>query len=149
LPKTRIRNLALCVFRHRGRILVACLRDPAKNQDFYRPLGGGIKFGESAEDALRREIRGEMDCEIEEISLLGVLENCFIYDTQPGHEILFVFDAKFKDRSLYALKHVPAHEGDDRQIKTKWIDPDRKNRKKPLYPEGLTELLKTCKKKGG
>jgi 8-oxo-dGTP pyrophosphatase MutT (NUDIX family) len=149
LAKPRIRNLALCVFRHRGRILVACLHDKTKNQDFYRPLGGGIKFGESAQEALVREIREELDCEIEEICLLGVLENRFVYDDRAGHEILFVFDAKFKDRSLYSLKHVPAHEGDDRMIKTKWINPGRKNRKKPLYPEGMIELLINSKKKGG
>ena len=146
--KSRIRNLALCVFRHRGRILVACLHDPAKNQDFYRPLGGGIKFGESTEDAVRREMREELDCEISGVKLLGVLENLFTFDGEPGHEVLFIFDARFKEKSIYSLKHVPAHEGDDRQIKTKWIDPGKKKRKIPLYPEGLKELLKTSKMKG-
>jgi ADP-ribose pyrophosphatase YjhB (NUDIX family) len=149
VKKRSIRPLALCVFRHRGRILVACLRDPEKGQDFYRPLGGGVKFGESADRAVRREILEEMDCEIEEIRLLGVLENQFTYNGKAGHEILFIYDAKFKDKSLYEVKHPPAHEGDKRHIRTKWIDPSKKNRKTPLYPEGLRELLEDCFKKGG
>jgi ADP-ribose pyrophosphatase YjhB (NUDIX family) len=149
VKKRSIRPIALCVFRHHGRILVACLRDPQKNEDFYRPLGGGVKFNESADEAVLREMREELGCEIEAIRLLGVLENRFTYNGKAGHEILFIYDAKFKDRSFYKMKHVPAHEGDDRQIKTKWIDPFKKHRKTPLYPDGLSELLENCKRKGG
>jgi 8-oxo-dGTP pyrophosphatase MutT (NUDIX family) len=147
LAKSRIRNLALCVFRHRGRILVACLHDPAKKQDFYRPLGGGIKFGESAAEAILREIDEELGTPVEDLTFIGVLENRFIYDGEPGHEILFIFDARFSDTRIYELKNVPAHEGNSRLILTKWIDPYKKKRKTPLYPEGLRELLQDNKKK--
>ncbi len=141
MTKSRIRILALCVFRHHDRILVACLHDPVKNQDFYRPLGGGVKFGEAAADAMQREIAEELDTHIKGLDLLGVLENRFTYDGKPGHEILFIFDAKFTDQGLYKMKHVPAHEGAGRKIRTKWIDPNQKKPKIPLYPEGLRELL--------
>jgi ADP-ribose pyrophosphatase YjhB (NUDIX family) len=148
VAKYRIRIQALCVFRNDGRILVACLHDPGEDKDFYRPLGGGVKFGESAAKAMLREIDEELGTPVEDLTLLGVLENRFTYDGKPGHEILFIFDARFSDQNLYQLKHVPALEGAGRSIRTKWINPFKKNRKTPLYPEGLAELLKESKEKG-
>jgi 8-oxo-dGTP pyrophosphatase MutT (NUDIX family) len=147
MTKSRIRILALCVFRHRGRILVACLHDPGDDQDFYRPIGGGVKFGESAAKAMLREIDEELGTPVEGMILLGVLENRFTYDGKPGHEILFIFDAMFSDQKLYQLKHVPAREGAGRSIRTRWIDPNKKKRKIPLFPEGLRELLQNYEMK--
>lgn len=141
MTRPRIRVLALCVFRHAGRILVARLRDPLKEQDFYRPLGGGVKFGESAEEAIQREMEEELDARVKDFRLLGVLENRFTYDGTPGHEVIFIFDARFENKEVYSWGFVPAHEGADRQIETKWIDPYKKKRKTPLYPDGLRELL--------
>jgi 8-oxo-dGTP pyrophosphatase MutT (NUDIX family) len=40
--------------------LVAHGHDSVKSEDFYRPLGGGIEFGELSEAALRREIKEEL-----------------------------------------------------------------------------------------
>ena len=96
-----IRNLAICVFRHHSRILVAQGFDDVKNESFLRPLGGAIEFGEMAVEALRREIREELGVEIAEPVRLGVLENVFTYRGQPGHEVIFVFDARFVDAGLY------------------------------------------------
>jgi 8-oxo-dGTP pyrophosphatase MutT (NUDIX family) len=147
MTKSRIRILALCVFRNCGRILVACLHDPGDDQDFYRPIGGGVKFGESAAKAMLREIDEELGTPVEGLKLLGVLENRFTYDGKPGHEIIFIFDAMFSDQKLYQLKHVPAHEGAGRSICTRWIDPYKKKRKIPLFPEGLRELLQNYEMK--
>src|SRR5262249_25090925 len=69
-----VRRVAICVFRHADRILVARGHDALKGQHFMRPLGGRIEFGELAADALRREIREELNAEIHEPELLGVLE---------------------------------------------------------------------------
>ena len=43
MKKNRIRPLAICVFRNRGRILVNESHDPVKDEYFFRPLGGGIE----------------------------------------------------------------------------------------------------------
>jgi ADP-ribose pyrophosphatase YjhB (NUDIX family) len=106
-----------------------------------------VKFGESAAEAILREIDEELDTPVEDLRLLGILENRFTYKGKPGHEVLFIFDACFSNKGLYKLKEVPAHEGEGRRIRTRWINPDRKNRRIPLYPEGLQELLKDHKKR--
>lgn len=148
MKKPRIRVLALCVFRQKDRILVSCLNDPAKGEAFYRPLGGGVKFGESAAEAMQREIQEELYTPVKGLKLLGVLENRFTYNGRPGHEIVFVYDGVFENEKLYAMENVPAREGDERPIRTKWIDPYCEGLKKPLYPQGLRELLLDCRQKG-
>ena len=37
-----VRPVAICVFRHEGKILVARGHDPHRNGAYLRPLGGGI-----------------------------------------------------------------------------------------------------------
>ena len=48
-----IRPIALAVPRRGDDLLVFEGHDPTKGQTFYRPLGGGIDFGETAEAAVR------------------------------------------------------------------------------------------------
>ena len=60
----KIRPLAICIFRKNDRILVAEGYDPVKNEHFYRPLGGGIEFGEYSEQTIRRELMEEIGAEV-------------------------------------------------------------------------------------
>lgn len=138
----RIRALAIGVFRAGDRILLARGVDPESGEPFYRPLGGGVEFGERAEDALRREIAEELGAEIAAPRLLGVLENLFDYAGRPGHEIVFVFDARFADPSLYSRPAIPVTEAGTGWEDARWISlprlaagPDR------VVPDGLLPLL--------
>jgi NADH pyrophosphatase NudC (nudix superfamily) len=72
--KKRIRALAICVFRRGDHILVFEGHDPVKGGTFYRPLGGGIEFGEKSEDAVRRELKEEINVDVGEIRYLGTLD---------------------------------------------------------------------------
>jgi len=95
MDTTRIRPIAICLFRNRGRILVSEGFDTVKQSYYYRPLGGGIEYGESSKAAVLREIQEELDAQIENIQSVGVIENIFTYEGEQGHEIVFVFDAEF------------------------------------------------------
>ncbi|NIR81563.1 MAG: NUDIX domain-containing protein, partial [Gemmatimonadetes bacterium] len=96
-----IRVIAVCVFRKGNRILVGQAYDDVKDEGFFRPLGGSIQAGETAAEAVRREIREELRLEISEPVQLGVLENIFTFRGEPGHEYVVVFDAELADRTLY------------------------------------------------
>ena len=135
-----IRVKAICVFRDGPRILVAPGRDDANATGYYRPLGGRVKFGETAADALRREMIEETGHRIERVMLLGVLENFFEEAGQPCHEILFVFDARFADESVYGLASVPFEEV-GWAGPAEWVDPEMPLAG-PLFPDGLKELLR-------
>lgn len=139
----RIRPIAICVFRDGSRILVGDGYDAVKDAVFYRPAGGGLHFGEESLDAMRREMREERGVEVEEPRLIGVLENCFTCDGKAGHEIVFVYDGRLGDPSLYEVPSFKGQESDGQTFNALWLDletitPDTP----PLYPDGLVELLR-------
>ena len=139
----RIRPLAICVFHRDGRILVNEAADEVKRQRYFRPLGGGIEFGERGTSAAEREIREELGAEIKGLHLLGTLENIFTYRGQPGHEIVFVYDGSFTDDSLYSMPHLEGQESNGEPFKAFWRARESFSNDSPLYPDGLLELLQS------
>jgi len=77
LPSNQIRLLVLGLIRSGDRILLAQGYDPVKQETFYRALGGGVDFGESSYDALKREFQEEIKTELTNIKYLGCIENIF------------------------------------------------------------------------
>jgi 8-oxo-dGTP pyrophosphatase MutT (NUDIX family) len=139
----KIRPIVLCLFRHGDRILVSRDYDSVKQDYYYRPLGGGIEFGETSRDAIIREIREELGAEIEDVIWLGVLENLFTLEGEPGHEIVLVYDATFVDRSIYGRDSLIGHEheiGSSFVAEWKSFDELRRDSAR-LVPEGLAALI--------
>lgn len=141
----QIRPLAICIFRHRNRILVAEGYDSVKDEYFYRPLGGGIEFGEHSRETIRRELMEEVNLQVEENSLqyLGTVENIFTFLGKPGHEVVMIYDGKFSDPRVYEQDVIRGREanGDDFHAVWKHIDEFGEG-KSILYPTGLLELLR-------
>jgi len=138
-----IRAKVICLFRNGKQILVGDAFDPTKNELFYCPPGGGVEFGETSEEALRREIREELATEIENPRLLGVLENIFTYDGQQGHEIVFVYDAQLVNTALYSVDRFKGYESNGETYNAIWLDLETIGpQTPPIYPEGLLEMLK-------
>ncbi|MGF6149989.1 NUDIX hydrolase [Pseudomonas fluorescens] len=138
----RIRPIALCIFHHDGKILVNEAYDPIKKQTFFRPVGGGIEFGETSVQAIVREVQEELGLPITDVHLLGTLESIFTYSGIPGHEIVQVYDAKFVDGDVYELPHLNAQESDGAAFIAKWHSCASFTDESPLVPDGLYELLK-------
>ena len=139
----RIRPIAICLFRHGARVLVSESYDSIKQDYFCRPLGGGIEFGETSRAAIVREIKEEIGAAVENLRLVGVLENIFVYEGQHGHEIVFVYDAEFVDKTLYEQTEIdycwPEAEA---WCKAVWRSlAELKQNNIRLVPEGLTALL--------
>jgi 8-oxo-dGTP pyrophosphatase MutT (NUDIX family) len=143
MSEPRIRPLVICVFHYRGRILVQREFDPVKKQEFYRPLGGGIEFGETSVAAIQREIREELSLEATSLRLIGTLDNIFTYAGRAGHEIVQVFDGEFDDRSVYERPYLDGFETGFPPFKAYWLDRSQFTGTIPLYPDGLFELLTT------
>ena len=144
MKKKRIRPLAICVFRHNDRILVAEGYDPVKDEHFYRPLGGGIEFGENSTETICREVMEEINTEVEEASLkyLGAVENIFHFNGNPGHEIVLIYDGALKESGLYEQAVILGQEANGEDIHAVWKDLDEfRDGKSILYPTGLIEML--------
>ena len=86
--RNQIRPLAVAVVRHKNKILAMEGYDSVKQETFYRLIGGGIEFGEKAEDTVVREFREELGLDIKITRFLGTSENIFTYEGKPGHEIV-------------------------------------------------------------
>jgi len=136
-----IRVIAICLFRIDGNILVFEGFDSVKETFFYRPLGGEVNPGETTEEAIVREIHEELDQEIVDIHLLGVLENLFVLEGAPGHEIVFVYDGRFADESVYENTSLTVREDNGDVFEATWRSLDSFDNSHRLVPECLTSLL--------
>lgn len=120
-----------------NRVLAGKGRDRVENNTFYRVLGGSLNFGETAEEGMRREIREELRCEIDNLQLADVFENIFTYESKRGHEIVFLFKGDLSEQALYGrdIIHIIEDEN-DYKFDAEWISiDDVLNKKIALYPE--------------
>jgi 8-oxo-dGTP pyrophosphatase MutT (NUDIX family) len=139
--QNQIRAIAICIFRHEDKILVFEGYDPQKNQTFYRPLGGGIEFGERSDETVAREIREELGSDVTDLRYLGTLENIFVFNGTPGHEIVQVYDGRLVDSEMYGHVEISGVEDSGTQFKVLWKHIYEFNPQVPLYPDGLLALL--------
>jgi 8-oxo-dGTP pyrophosphatase MutT (NUDIX family) len=122
VKKNKIRQIAIGIFIHEQRLLVFEGYDQVKNKYFYRPLGGGIKFGETGAEALQREIKEEIGYQIEDTRYLGLIESRFMLRGEPGHEIVLVYSGRFVNTEIYSKLSFLGHEDNGSEIKVKWVD---------------------------
>jgi len=138
-----IRPIAICVFRRNDDIFVFEGYDNVKNETFYRPIGGGIEFGEYSRDAVVREVREEIGQDISRLRYLGTVENVFKCNDKPGHEIVMVYEGEFASPALYAVEAIEGEEDNGDKIKVLWMPLQHfRDGLSPLYPDGLLELLR-------
>ncbi len=136
-----IRAIAICIFRNQNKILVSEGVDSVKGQTYYRPLGGGIEFGEHSKETVQREIREELSEEVADIHYLGAIENIFISHGNMGHEIVQVYDGKFVNTKLYEQAELDGIEEGVDPFKAVWKHLEEFSPQNPLYPDGLLEML--------
>jgi ADP-ribose pyrophosphatase YjhB (NUDIX family) len=115
LKPHRIRVKALAWIEDKGMLFVVKMHDSVKGDDYYRPVGGSVEFGEPSMDAVLREVREELSTEIQPIAPPFVIENHFTLEGEEGHEIVFLFPSRFLDLAFYENKLYPLTEinGDD------------------------------------
>ena len=142
LDDLRIRPLALAIIRDGARVLLLEGFDRIKNQHFYRPLGGGIEFGERGAQTIVRELKEEMHADVDDVRFLGTLENIFTYEDKPGHEIVLLFEARLVDDKWRAMERFECQEDDHQPFFAVWKTlSELKVGRVPVYPEGLLQLL--------
>lgn len=137
-----IRPLAICVFYKGGCILAERCVDNHKNEVFYRPLGGGVEFGEYGVDALQRELDEEIGASAADVEFVGFIENIYTYEGRPGHELAMVYKGRIADESFYDKEKITVRVDEHTKGEAFWVPVnDFKSGDRILYPSGLAEML--------
>jgi len=141
--KDQIRVLALALIECEAHLFVSEGHDRVTGQTFYRPLGGRVKFGEYGAQAVVRELLEELQQPLADVQYLGLCENIFVYEGQPGHEVALIYRARFTDPTMYDLTRTwEARDGERLLGVASWQPIERFQRgEAPLYPNGLLALL--------
>lgn len=139
-----IRVIALAVIRDADRLFLSRGWDPAARRHFWRPLGGGVEFGERSAEALKREFREEIDQSIEILSPAVLFENLFTFNGSPGHEIILMHEARFVDDAMLTVEPFsfaePGPSGSEHLVQWMSLDQLRAG-SEPLFPEGLLNYI--------
>ncbi|MGD1994625.1 MAG: NUDIX domain-containing protein [Anaerolineae bacterium] len=137
----RIRSVAICLIEDRERLFVFEARDSETGETFYRPLGGGIEFGERGAECVARELREEIGAELEEIRYVGTIESIFTCNGEQGHEIVLVYRAQLSDLDRYRDGPVVVQE-ETEILPGRWIPlASFRSGEARLVPEELLDLL--------
>ncbi len=137
MHKTRIRPIAGAIIKNGNKIFVGTGFNEVKKEKFYRLMGGGIKFRETALQALKREFREEFAAELINIKLLKIVENIFVFNGSHGHEIAYIYEADFKDKKMYEDKKYSVLDRTSAGF-AEWVEYEKGMR---VYPDGAEELL--------
>ncbi len=137
----RIRVRAIVVFRRGIDVLLVDHLDEVDGPVWAVP-GGGVEFGERAEDAARREAMEEVGVEPDTLRLLSVFENLFEHAGKLGHEVCFAFEADARGTALATADVVHGQESDGSPLLLRWVsEAELMNGLRPTWPQALTSLV--------
>lgn len=136
-----IRAIALGLIQDGSRLFVSEGFDSVKQDSFYRALGGGIEFGETSLDALKREFHEELQAELTNIRYLGCLENLFTFNGTLGHELVQLYRCDFVNHTFYQREQINFTDSDQQYV-AYWIERDRfQSGELRLVPPGCLQYL--------
>lgn len=117
------------IIQRNNKVLVAT----NSNVNYLYSIGGRIKFGESAEQAIRREVKEELGVDLE-IERLGIIHENYFYNriNKLTYEISFYYYMKCEKDVVLNSKNVE----DGRIESYEWVD--MSDRRK-IYPSFLYE----------
>ena len=116
-----IEVVAAVIFDEQGRIF-ATQRGYGEWKDWWEFPGGKMEAGETPQQALKREIREELDAEIEVVELLRTID----YDYPAFHLTMHCFKCKLAGSHVTLLEHEAAKWLSlDELDCVKWLPADR------------------------
>ena len=122
---------------------------------YYHIPGGHIEIGEDSEQAVIREIKEEIGCDVKEAKLFSIEENFWTRNNKKCHGIEFYYIIKPKQQlQMQDCEKIENDKGEEKLLHFKWvtleeikeIDLRPSNIKDMLineeYLKGLTHIVK-------
>jgi 8-oxo-dGTP pyrophosphatase MutT (NUDIX family) len=139
----RIKVKSLAWIEQEGCLFVGKWFDSVRGEHFFRPIGGTVEFGESTQETLLREMLEETKARVEITAAPLILENIFVCDGKPGHEIVYLYPTRFFDNEFEERKTYRVIEDNGKILDAQWIPvTDFLNGTYRLVPEAFLDWLK-------
>lgn len=117
------------------------LLQTAEGEGFWTLPSGRCELMETSSEALLREMKEELDIEVEVSSLVWIVENFFGFDSESYHEIGLYYTVTIPDSTPFPLFTEFSCEDNGLEIAFKWFNIEDTNTLK-LYPSFLKTGLK-------
>ena len=140
-PPQSIRVKVLGLAWRGDELLLSEVEDDSGRIKGLRALGGAVEFGETREDALKREFEEELGCPVTIVSGWHAFESLFVHEGATGHEYVFAANIRLGDERFYSMESVPYLEVDSTPCRAAWFAPADLPPGVELYPAGLPELI--------
>lgn len=140
-PRQSVRAVAIGLPFRGDRILVSAVTDDDATVKGWRPLGGGVEFGEAAEMAVLREFREELDAKARTRRQIGVIENIFEHQGVTGHEVVFVFELALDDPGQARADRFIMEDSGHRNVTAWKALADFTSGRDRLLPDGLLGMI--------
>jgi len=102
LPGALFQMRAVAIIRRDGHILL----HRASHEQFWSLPGGRVEFGETASEALVREMLEELGCASRPGPLRFLVENLFVYEATAVHEVGWYFEVELIDDFAFITDDV-------------------------------------------
>ena len=136
----RIRHVVVGLLVRDGYVLAERYPDNGRHDGFLRAPGGGVVFGERADSAIRREFAEELGAQLDQATLLTVLENIYDAAGKRGHEIVYVY--AIRCAQLEELPQDARLDVLDSDTTVGWYEIERLRRGDiPFYPAGILDVV--------
>ncbi len=133
--KLRVRACGLLV--EQGKVLLINLLSPVSKKTIWTAPGGGVEFGESLKETVKREFREETGLQVQVKDLVFINE---LIDA-PFHAIEFFFEVERVSGEL-SLGQDPEHSKDEQLLKgLKFFSAEELAREKNVKPSILKNLF--------
>ncbi|MDA1677949.1 MULTISPECIES: NUDIX domain-containing protein [unclassified Bacillus cereus group] len=128
MKNPKLRAEVMIVNEDRSKVLVQC----DLSETFYRFPGGSIQFGETATEAIMRELMEEYDLKLDVQELAVVNEHIFEWKNEKGHHCTLLHWGTVQERITNEIRH--------KDIILIWKSLDELKEKR-TYPEGIVSYL--------
>ncbi|MFD6508190.1 NUDIX domain-containing protein [Bacillus sp. NPDC060175] len=131
MKSPRLRAEAMVLNEDHSKVLVQC----DENESFYRFPGGSIEFGETAKEAIIRELMEEYDLKVDVQELAIVNEQIFEWNNEKGHHFTLIHWGTVEEIITNEIRHK---EHEDIILIWKSLEALKE---KPKFPEGIVSYL--------
>lgn len=128
---------AACVIKHNNKVLL----HKSDDKDHYCLIGGRVELGESSENTIKREIKEELDKEIDIKGYISTIENFFTFEGSKYHEYMFVYEAEFKNENDKLIEETLKNVEGKEYLKYYWVDLDEIDTVN-IKPKVIKEIFK-------